>query len=103
MKHPLIAIAAGIVVAVFQSAAIAGLDKESAHEELKQHGCLMCHAVDRKKVGPAYKDVAVKFKGKSLKEAVAEMKSKPPHASVLKKTSDHDLDMMIEWIMSLSK
>ena len=34
-----------------------------ASEELvKKHACTACHAVDRKLVGPAYKDVAAKYK-----------------------------------------
>ena len=33
-----------------------------ANEELaKKHACLACHAVDKKLVGPAYKDVAKKY------------------------------------------
>lgn len=104
MKHPIIAIAAGFAIALFQNVALsAALDAESAHEELKEHGCLMCHAINKKKVGPAYKDVAVMFKGKSLADAVKEMKSKPVHASIIKKTSEHDLEEMIGWIMTLAK
>jgi cytochrome c len=30
---------------------------------LKDKGCLNCHEMDKKKVGPAYKDVAAKYKG----------------------------------------
>ena len=29
----------------------------------KKHNCTACHAVDKKLVGPAYKDVAAKYKG----------------------------------------
>ncbi|MBM5570585.1 MULTISPECIES: c-type cytochrome [Deefgea] len=36
---------------------------------LKAKNCLACHAVDKKVVGPAYKDVAAKYKGN--KDAVA--------------------------------
>ena len=35
----------------------------------KSNGCLKCHAVDKKKDGPAYKDVAKKYKGKADAEA----------------------------------
>lgn len=30
---------------------------------LKAQGCLGCHDVDKKKVGPGFKDVAAKYKG----------------------------------------
>ncbi len=35
----------------------------------KKNNCLKCHAVDKKKDGPAYKDVAKKYKGKADAEA----------------------------------
>jgi cytochrome c len=31
-------------------------------ELAKQKNCLACHAIDKKLVGPAYKDVAAKYK-----------------------------------------
>ncbi len=36
----------------------------------KSSGCLNCHAVDTKKMGPAFKDVAAKYKGKADAEAM---------------------------------
>jgi cytochrome c len=48
--------AAGIVMAG-QAQADAGADLAKAKN------CLSCHAVDKKLVGPAYKDVAAKYKG----------------------------------------
>lgn len=35
----------------------------------KSNGCLKCHAVDKKKDGPAFKEVAKKYKGKADAEA----------------------------------
>lgn len=35
----------------------------------KKSGCLVCHAVDRKVVGPAWKDVAAKYRGDAGAEA----------------------------------
>jgi cytochrome c len=40
----------------------------------KAKNCLACHAVDKKLVGPAYKDVAAKYKGD--KNAVATLAAK---------------------------
>ena len=36
---------------------------QSGAEVLKAKGCFGCHETDKKKVGPAYKDVAAKYKG----------------------------------------
>ena len=38
----------------------------------EKYGCTACHAVDHKVVGPAFKDVAAKYKGKDVEAALAE-------------------------------
>ncbi len=40
----------------------------------QQKACMGCHAVDKKLVGPAYKEVAAKYKGQ--KDAVAALSAK---------------------------
>jgi cytochrome c len=52
-----LAAAALIGIAVFSTPAMAQL------ELAKQKNCLACHSVDKKIVGPAYKDVAKKYEG----------------------------------------
>ncbi|KXW55522.1 c-type cytochrome [Ferrovum sp. PN-J185] len=73
-----------------------------------QHGCLSCHAVDHKIVGPAYKDVAKKYQG------VAGIEDKLFHkvrnggggvwgamAMPAQKTvSDADLHTILKWVLS---
>ena len=44
-------------------AAAGAAQAQSADELLKKHGCTACHAIDKKIVGPAYIDVAAKYKG----------------------------------------
>ena len=56
MKRILLALAAGAVLSAPAFAA-----DETALATSKN--CLSCHAVDKKLVGPAYKDVAAKYKG----------------------------------------
>lgn len=43
-------------------------------ELAKAKNCLACHAVDKKLVGPSYKDVAAKYAGQS--DAVAKLAEK---------------------------
>ena len=56
-------------------AAIAGLMGSTAAfadagaDLAKAKNCLACHAVDKKVVGPAYKEVAAKYKGDKTAEA----------------------------------
>ena len=42
---------------------------QDAQQLLKEKNCLTCHALDNKVVGPAYKDVAAKYKGRKDAEA----------------------------------
>jgi len=74
----------------------------------EKNGCLGCHSISEKVVGPAYKDVAAKYKGQ--KDAPAMLAAKvrnggsgvwgevamPPHPKV----SDKDLKKIVAWILS---
>ena len=72
----------------------------AGEEELAQKsGCLMCHAVDTKKMGPALKQIAKEFKGKTEAEAFAKWKSEKPHVVV--KASDDDVRTVLKWVMTL--
>ncbi len=74
-------------------------------------GCMACHKVDAKVVGPAYKDVAAKYKGDAgaLDKLMAKVKAggkgvwgeipMPPNPSV----SDEELKTLVTWVLSLSK
>ena len=65
MKSVLIGtlVAAGLIVSGAASAADANM------ELAQKSGCLACHAVDKKLVGPSYKDIAAKYKGDKGAEA----------------------------------
>ena len=61
---------------LFAVAAIAGLLGSTAAfadagaDLAKAKNCLACHAIDKKLVGPAYKDIAAKYKGQKDAEAM---------------------------------
>ena len=63
-------------------------------------GCLNCHAVDTKKVGPSFKDVAAKYKGKADAEAtiVTELTTAKGHPAV--KASPDDVKSLVKWVLS---
>ena len=80
-----------------------------ANEELaKKHACFACHSVDKKLVGPAYKEVAAKYRGDAGAEAKLVDKVKkgsqgtwgqvpmPPNANV----PDGDVRTLVKWILS---
>lgn len=103
-----------IVTVVFTVATLAVASTAVADEledMMKKNGCNACHAEDKKIIGPAYKDVAAKYKGDS--GAVAKLSEKvkkggsgvwgpipmPPNTQV----SDADIKKMVELILALKK
>lgn len=58
-------VSTSLALAVASGAALAA----DAQQLLKDKACLSCHQVDKKLVGPAYKDVAAKYKARKDAEA----------------------------------
>ena len=72
-----------------------------AQEDLaKSAGCLNCHAVDAKKAGPSFKDIAAKYKGKADAEATLSAKLKEGKGHPATKASENDLKGIIKWVLS---
>ena len=74
---------------------------QSADELLTSKGCLGCHAMDTKKVGPAYKDVAAKYKGDKKAEGklVAALKEGKGHP-IKAAASEAELKTMVKRVLS---
>lgn len=78
---------------------------------VKKARCVACHAVDSKRVGPAYKDVAAKYKGDSKAPTMLFEKVRhggagnwgtvPMLAHPADKISDEDLKAAVGWILAL--
>ena len=80
--------------------AMAGGAQAQADALMKANGCMNCHAVDTKKVGPAFKDIAAKFKGKAdaEKTLVAQLKDGKGHPAV--KASEADIGTMVKFVLA---
>jgi cytochrome c len=66
-----------VYVAVMAAAGIVMAGQAQADEALaKSKNCMACHAIDKKLVGPAYKDVAAKYKGDAKAPAMLAAKIK---------------------------
>lgn len=99
------ALAAALCAACLATAAHAADETALAQKS----GCLACHAVDKKVVGPSYKEVANKYRGDKAAAAKLEKKVKeggvgawgqipmPPNSQV----SDADIKKLVEWVLSL--
>jgi cytochrome c len=79
--------------------AVAAGPSQASEALAKSNGCLNCHAVDKKKMGPALKDAGAAWKkaGVDADKAVAALKAK--HSGV--KASDADLKAIAGWILTL--
>ena len=99
-------------IAIAALAAGATVAQASPGEDLvKKSGCVACHANDKKLVGPAYNDVAKKYKGDAKAAAMLAEKVKkggsgawgavpmPPHPQL----SDADIKTMVAYILTLGK
>ena len=100
---------ATLAAAALCTAAVASA--QSGEDLIKKDGCTACHAVDKKVIGPAYVDVAVKYKGDAKAAAYLQDKIKkggsgvwgqipmPPNTQV----SDADIKTIVAWILTLMK
>jgi cytochrome c len=52
-----------ITVALSATAILCATSAMASQELATKKNCMACHAIDKKVVGPAYKDVAAKYKG----------------------------------------
>jgi len=80
----------------------------------KKSGCFECHSIDKNVVGPAYRDVAERYKGKpEARAALIETVKKggkgnwtaithdvpmPPHG---RRLSAADITRLVDWVLSL--
>ncbi|ASJ22868.1 c-type cytochrome [Laribacter hongkongensis] len=79
-----------------------------ANQQLaQQKNCMSCHAVDKKIVGPSYKDVAAKYKNDPKAEAMLVQKVMKGGAGVwgpvpmpANNISEADAKTLVKWVMS---
>lgn len=80
----------------------------------KKSGCLACHSVEKKVVGPAWKDVAAKYKGDAAAKAALIEKVKkggkgnwtavtggapmPPYSP---RVADADIEKLVDFVLGL--
>lgn len=99
-----------LIAGVLLASTTASMAAPNAEALAQKSNCLMCHSVDKKILGPAYKDVAAKYKGDKTAEARLIQKVKtggsgawgdmpmPPNSPQVK---DDDIKTLVQWILSL--
>lgn len=84
----------------------AGIPAHADEALAKKYNCLACHQIDKKSVGPSYKDVAAKYKGQNVAAKLEEKVKKggsgvwgaipmPPNTAV----PDADIKKLVDWIL----
>ena len=104
-----LALFAGVATLALTSTSGWAADAAAALELAKKSGCLACHSVEKKVVGPAWKDVAEKYKGNTEMKATLIDKVKkggkgvwgevpmPPYSP---RVSDADIDTLVTFVLS---
>jgi len=89
-----------IAAAALAAMTMAGAANAASAEDATKGGCMTCHAVDTKKMGPSFKDVAAKYKGKADAQAtlVARLSEAKGHPAV--KPKGDELAGIVKWVLS---
>lgn len=104
ISTPLLAVA----LLAFTSGAAFAQNAAAAKALAAKSACLACHAVDKKLVGPAYKDVAARHKGQAdaLEKVAARIKSGgsglygPVPMPAQAQLKDDELKLLAGWILA---
>jgi len=102
MKTAALVLAAGLL-------ATGAVRADAGEDLLKKSGCTACHSIDKKVVGPSYKEVAAKYR--SDKDAATKLAEKvkkggsgawgpvpmPPNPTV----SDADIKTLVAYVLAL--
>jgi len=86
----------------------ADVDMKAASDLFAKNDCITCHAIDKKMVGPTFKDIAAKYRGdKSAENRLVEKVIKGgsgvwgraaelPHP----KMKEDDIRTLVQWILA---
>ena len=86
----------------------AAAQAQNAQELAKAKNCFACHAIDKKLVGPSYKDIAAKYKGNKDAAAILAKKIREGGVGVWgqvpmpanPQVSAPEADTLAKWVLS---
>lgn len=98
-----------LFIAVAAAGAVLAMPAQADEALAKKNNCFACHQVDKKVVGPAYKDIAKKYKGQNVAAKLEQKVKKggqgawgnipmPPNPAV----PDGDIKKLVDWILKMS-
>jgi cytochrome c len=97
-----------VMLAVAVAGAVLAMPVQADEALARKHNCLACHQVDKRIVGPAYKDIARKYKGQNAAAKLEQKVKKggqgawgnvpmPPNPAV----PDADIKTLVGWILKM--
>ncbi len=106
----------GFALLIVMALPATALADEDALALAKKSGCLACHSVEKKVVGPAWQDVSARYKGDAgaRDSLIAKVKAggkgnwtevtggvpMPPYSP---RVADADIEKLVDFILSLAK
>lgn len=112
-RHLILSLAAAAATFVSVQAP-AAMGKDEALGLAQQSGCLACHSIEKKVVGPAWQDVAARYKGNAAArgDLIAKVKAggkgnwtevtggvpMPPYSP---RVTDENITALVDFILSL--
>lgn len=106
----------GVTLAVLMGSAAAAQDmaNQTPIEFAKANGCLECHSVEKRVIGPAWRDVAARYRGDAkARERLIETVKRggkgnwtrvtrgvpmPPHG---RRMTHEEISHLVDWILTL--
>lgn len=98
-----------LICTVLLSTSSFAVDMAAGEALAGKSGCLVCHAVDHKVVGPSYQDIAAKYKDKAgaqemliqnVKKGVVGNWGKIPMPANSPRVADDDIKTLVEWVLA---
>ena len=86
-----------LILAATGSLLMAGAANAQSGEDLaKSKNCMGCHELDKKKVGPSFKDIAAKKPGEAA--LIAKLKDGKGHMKIA--ATDAELKTLVQYVLS---
>jgi cytochrome c len=102
---------AGFLALCFVGQASAQVDADAAEALAKESNCFKCHAIDRKKIGPPYKEVAAKHERRPDAEEklikhittgpIVKIGGDEINHQIVKSKDPAEIRNLVRWILSL--
>lgn len=108
--NKIIAVLSVLLLTCYSSFAQAEVNADAAQALAKKNNCFKCHAVDKKKDGPSYKEIAAKYKGKADAEQKlythlttnpkVKVDGKEEEHAALKTKKEDEIRNVVRWILT---